>query len=73
VAEGASVDFGGSAHVGDRIALLDVSEAASVTVPKFVRATGTGLDDSVFRAALTVTDGTLYAELKSAQMVIIIR
>ena len=73
VAENAVVDFGGSASVGDRIALMDVSEASSVSVPRFVRAAGTGRDDSVFRAALTVTDGTLYAELKSAQMVIIFR
>ncbi|MBQ6340754.1 MAG: autotransporter-associated beta strand repeat-containing protein [Kiritimatiellae bacterium] len=73
VAENAVVDFGGSAHAGDRIALLDVSEAASVSVPKFVRAAGTGRDDSVFRAELSVADGTLYAELKSAQMVIIFR
>ena len=73
VAESATVDFGGAASVGDRIALLNVSEAASVTVPRFVRASGTGRDDSTFRAALTVADGTLYAELKSAQMVIIFR
>ena len=73
VAESATVDFGGAASVGDRIALMDVSEASSVSVPRFVRAAGTGRDDSVFRAALTVTDGTLYAELKSAQMVIIFR
>ena len=73
VAENAVVDFGGSAHAGDRIALLDVSEAASVSVPRFVRTSGTGNDDSVFRAELSVADGTLYAELKSAQMVIIFR
>ena len=73
VAESAAVDFGGSASMGDRIALLDVSEAASVTVPKFVRAAGTGRDDSAFRAELSIANGTLYAELKSAQMVIIFR
>ena len=73
VAESAVVDFGGSAHVGDRIALLNVSEAASVSVPRFVRASGTGNDDSAFRVELSMADGKLYAELKSAQMVIIFR
>ncbi|MBR1587999.1 MAG: autotransporter-associated beta strand repeat-containing protein [Kiritimatiellae bacterium] len=73
VAENAVVDFGGSASVGTRIPLLDVSEAGTLSLPRSVRPVGTGRDDGAFTTSLVAENGILYAELRSAQMVIILR
>ena len=61
------------AAVGTRIALMDVSEATTLSLPASVAVTGTGLDDNVFKATLEAENGTLYATLRSASMVIIFR
>ena len=71
------VDFGrtapATAAAGTRIALMDVSEATALSLPASVAVTGTGSDDSMFKATLAAQDGTLYATLRSAQMIIILR
>lgn len=71
------VDFGRTAPetaaAGTRIALMDVSEATALTLPASVAVTGTGSDDNMFKATLEAQDGILYATLRSAHMMIILR